>query len=204
MPWLLDTNICIELLRGRNDRLRQRLVAHDIADIALCSVVRAKLYVGAQLAADPAEALRRLARFDVLTSYPSDEPAALAYGRTCAHLRRQGQLIGVNDLIRRHRTCSWSYPGNPQHPRIRPRTRPGYRRLGNLMSDPNNPWGIRFMAIFHMANDSHLFRTAPGEGPLPLYEAKMIRQFDHRFVTYEGFLSPPTGPMPARVPAPRP
>jgi tRNA(fMet)-specific endonuclease VapC len=77
MPWLLDTNVCIELLRGRNDCLRQRLAAHDIADIALCSVVRAELYVGAHLAADPAEALRRLARFDVLTSYPFDEPAAL-------------------------------------------------------------------------------------------------------------------------------
>jgi tRNA(fMet)-specific endonuclease VapC len=99
MPWLLDTNVCIELLRGRNDRLRQRLAAHDIADIALCSVVRAELYVGAHLAADPAEALRRLARFDVLTSYPFDEPAALAYGRICAHLRRQGQLIGANDLM---------------------------------------------------------------------------------------------------------
>lgn len=37
------------------------------------------------------------------------------------------------------------------------------------MPGPNNPWGIRFMAIFHMANDSHLFRTAPGEGLLPLY-----------------------------------
>jgi AcrB/AcrD/AcrF family len=39
---------------------------------------------------------------------------------------------------------------------------------------------------------------------LPLYEARLIRQFDHRFATYEDFLSPPTGPMPARVPAPRP
>ena len=69
------------------------------------------------------------------------------------------------------------------------------------MPDPNNPWGIRFMAMFHMANDSHLFRTASGEELLSLYEAKMIRQFDHRFATYEDFLSPPTGPMPARVPA---
>jgi Predicted nucleic acid-binding protein, contains PIN domain len=99
MPWLLDTNVCIELLRGRNDRLRQRLAAHDTADIALCSVVRAELYVGAHLAPDPAEALRRLTRFDVLASYPFDEPAALTYGRIVAHLRRQGQLIGANDLM---------------------------------------------------------------------------------------------------------
>ncbi|MBB5691868.1 N-6 DNA methylase [Roseomonas alkaliterrae] len=92
-----------------------------------------------------------------------------------------------------------------------------------------NPWGVSFMAMFHMANDSGLFRTAaqlsaqgflrqgtawvaegarprqgalaaegggpglltlPGAGPrapqryLPLYEAKMIHQFDHRWAGY--------------------
>jgi hypothetical protein len=57
--------------------------------------------------------------------------------------------------------------------------------------------------MFHMANGSHLFRTAEqltSEGYrlegnvfvgindccLPLYEAKMLHQFDHRYSTYEG------------------
>lgn len=47
-----------------------------------------------------------------------------------------------------------------------------------------NPWGIRFMAMIHMANDSGLFRDSPAPGGLPLYEAKMIHQFDHRWATY--------------------
>lgn len=51
-----------------------------------------------------------------------------------------------------------------------------------------NPWGIRFSTMFHMSGDSGLFRDepiAPGEPPrLPLYEAKMIHQFDHRWATY--------------------
>ncbi|MBJ6978247.1 N-6 DNA methylase [Luteimonas sp. MC1895] len=47
-----------------------------------------------------------------------------------------------------------------------------------------NPWGIRFMTMFHMSNDSHLFADTPGEGLLPLYEAKLIHQFDHRWATY--------------------
>lgn len=47
-----------------------------------------------------------------------------------------------------------------------------------------NPWGIRFMTMFHMSNDSHLFAETPGEGLLPLYEAKLIHQFDHRWATY--------------------
>lgn len=63
-----------------------------------------------------------------------------------------------------------------------------------------NPWGLSFMAMFHMANSSGLFispevagaavrealATSPDEPPpfLPLYEAKMLHQFDHRWATY--------------------
>ena len=59
-------------------------------------------------------------------------------------------------------------------------------------------WPVRYHAMFHMANDSHLFRTAAqldAEGfypvqcnrwkrgddlYIPLYEGKMIQAFDHR------------------------
>ncbi|WP_276268432.1 Eco57I restriction-modification methylase domain-containing protein, partial [Cupriavidus basilensis] len=47
-----------------------------------------------------------------------------------------------------------------------------------------NPWGISFMAMMHMSGDSHLFADAPGQSKLPLYEAKMLHQFDHRWATY--------------------
>jgi hypothetical protein len=47
-----------------------------------------------------------------------------------------------------------------------------------------NPWGIRFMTMFHMSNDSHLFASSDAPGRLPLYEAKMIHQFDHRWASY--------------------
>jgi hypothetical protein len=81
-----------------------------------------------------------------------------------------------------------------------------YRRVPILLrenSDHGNPWGISFMAMFHMSNDSESFRTAEDlnaegytfEGNifrkgkaeyLPLYEAKMLHQFDHRWATYQG------------------
>jgi hypothetical protein len=68
-----------------------------------------------------------------------------------------------------------------------------------------NPWQLSFMTMFHMSNDSDLFRTAsqlaeaglvrdrndwiaPRGAParyVPLYEAKMIHQFDHHWATYE-------------------
>jgi hypothetical protein len=49
-----------------------------------------------------------------------------------------------------------------------------------------NRWGISFMAMMHMSSDSHLFADSGGDGMLPLYEAKMIGQFNHRVGSYEG------------------
>ena len=49
-----------------------------------------------------------------------------------------------------------------------------------------NPWGISFMRMFDMSNDSHLFAGEPAADRLPLYEAKMIHQYDHRWATYRG------------------
>ena len=63
-----------------------------------------------------------------------------------------------------------------------------YRRAPVLINERTeaNPWGISFLRMFDMSNDSHLFQHAPGEGLLPLYEAKMFWHFDHRYGTYEG------------------
>ncbi|PSB49541.1 restriction endonuclease [Cyanosarcina cf. burmensis CCALA 770] len=47
----------------------------------------------------------------------------------------------------------------------------------------SNPWGISFMRMFDMANDSGLFRYEASNGLVPLYEAKMFHQFDHRWAT---------------------
>ncbi len=62
-----------------------------------------------------------------------------------------------------------------------------------------NPWSLTFSTMFHMANDSKLFHQAVDMGAaefdgwayresgreyLPLYEAKMLWHFDHRFSTY--------------------
>jgi hypothetical protein len=80
-----------------------------------------------------------------------------------------------------------------------------YRRAGVLWREgeeqSSNPWGLRFMRMFDMANDSGLFKTqvelhaAGGRlqgsrfvGKLaehvPLIEAKMVHLFDHRYGDY--------------------
>lgn len=42
-------------------------------------------------------------------------------------------------------------------------------------------WNVRFTREFDMTNDSHLFKTSPGDDRLPLYEGKMIWHFNHKF-----------------------
>ena len=48
-----------------------------------------------------------------------------------------------------------------------------------------NPWGLSFMRMLDMASDSGLFLNGCVPGAQPLYEAKMLHQFDHRWATYE-------------------
>ena len=41
-------------------------------------------------------------------------------------------------------------------------------------------WNLSLTSEFNMANDRYLFKTQPASGRLPLYEGKMIHQFDHQ------------------------
>ena len=63
-----------------------------------------------------------------------------------------------------------------------------YKRVPVLENERTgkNSWGITFrQGLFNMTSDSELFRDAPTEQRLPLYEAKMLHQFDHRWATYD-------------------
>ncbi|MBA4179610.1 MAG: hypothetical protein C0506_03385 [Anaerolinea sp.] len=85
-----------------------------------------------------------------------------------------------------------------------------YRRTGVFWKEARgaepeeNPWGVGFQQMFNMTSDSGLFRTrdelesdgfrlagnalihADGREYLPLYEAKLFHQYDHRFATFDG------------------
>jgi hypothetical protein len=42
-------------------------------------------------------------------------------------------------------------------------------------------WNLKLTTEFNMTTASHLFHTEPAKGRLPLYEGKMIHQFEHQF-----------------------
>jgi hypothetical protein len=57
--------------------------------------------------------------------------------------------------------------------------------IDEAMGEQGNSWGIKFLRMFDMSNDSHLFLEAPESDRLPLYEAKLIHHYDHRWATYD-------------------
>lgn len=71
-------------------------------------------------------------------------------------------------------------------------TKKVYKRVPVLINetkqdeDERNPWGISFQRMLDMSNDSTLFKNTPASDCLPLYEAKLMHQFDHRWATYAG------------------
>ncbi|HWQ35777.1 MAG TPA: type II toxin-antitoxin system VapC family toxin [Blastocatellia bacterium] len=99
MRYLLDTNVCIEFLRGRKPLLVARFTSVPQADKHLCPVVQAELYFGAFKSAQPQASLATvkafISRFPVL---PFDEASAETYGVIRADLAGQGRLIGPYDL----------------------------------------------------------------------------------------------------------
>lgn len=96
---LLDTDVCIAFLNGKDRKLERRMLA-AADDLVLCSVVKAELWFGAEASARVEENHQRLGSFfDTFDSLPFDDAAARHYARVRAALRRGGQPIGPNDLL---------------------------------------------------------------------------------------------------------
>lgn len=66
--------------------------------------------------------------------------------------------------------------------------------------ESKNPWSLKTIGMFHMTNDSGLFHMSNPDGQLvPLYEGKMIHQFDLRFASFDGVVNSSGEPVPSEV-----
>jgi tRNA(fMet)-specific endonuclease VapC len=100
--YLLDTNACVEHLRGRGSAQFEARLADAIAadDVVLCSIVKGELVFGAIRSRDSVRNLAKVASFtDPLDSFPFDDQAANIYAGIRAALTSRGSLIGPNDLM---------------------------------------------------------------------------------------------------------
>lgn len=99
MRYLLDTNICIYVIKRRPPQVLARLQRCAVGDSGLSTVTLAELEYGAAKSQFPARNQAALAAFTLpLEVVPFDAPAA-AYGPIRATLERQGTPIGAMDLL---------------------------------------------------------------------------------------------------------
>lgn len=96
---MLDTNLCIRVLRDRPQGLRPRFNA-EAETLCMSTITLAELLHGAAKSARPVENRREVERFAArLVVLPFDEAAAAHAGEITAELERQGRLIGPYDLL---------------------------------------------------------------------------------------------------------
>ncbi|WP_165051854.1 MULTISPECIES: type II toxin-antitoxin system VapC family toxin [unclassified Adlercreutzia] len=98
--YMLDTNICVDFLRGRLPYALKMLRESDPQLFKIPSMVEAELRLGAYKSANPAKNRRAveqfLSAFDVVSFCSL---CAGAYARIRADLEKKGQIIGPNDLV---------------------------------------------------------------------------------------------------------
>jgi tRNA(fMet)-specific endonuclease VapC len=100
MPFLLDSNMCIQHLRGKSPRITDRLLALPSGEAVICSVVRAELRYGVLRSASPTQELARLDRFlSILPSLPFDDGSAEQAALIRANLAKRGTPIGPHDVM---------------------------------------------------------------------------------------------------------
>jgi tRNA(fMet)-specific endonuclease VapC len=99
MAFLPDTNVWISLLKNPGGNLDARLRAQPVAEILLCSVVKAELWHGAEKYGTRERRLRALGMlFAPFVSLPFDDAAARHYADIRHQLELHGGVIGPNDL----------------------------------------------------------------------------------------------------------
>jgi len=97
--YLLDTNVCIRYLNGRAPGVLERLRKQEPGDIAVCSVVKAELFYGAQRSQNPKRSLAVQRQFlQPYRSLPFDDAAAEIAGLLRARLAALGTPIGPYDV----------------------------------------------------------------------------------------------------------
>ena len=100
MKWLLDTNVCIAVIRRRPESALRRLRGKQVGQVGLSTITLAELEFGAAKSQQPARARAALREFLLpLEVVPFDEAAADAYGTVRAAMEKKGRPIGPLDTL---------------------------------------------------------------------------------------------------------
>lgn len=104
MKYLLDTNICIYIIKKKPPVVLQKFNSYPVGEIGLSSITVAELKYGVQKSQQPDRNEKALEKFLIpLEIVDFDYKASIAYGKIRAELESKGTPIGpLDNLIAAH------------------------------------------------------------------------------------------------------
>lgn len=100
MRYLLDTNICIYLIKKRPANVLERFRHHSPQDVAISTITLFELQYGIEKSAYRQQSEKALAKFtQVLSTIHLDAASAVEAAKIRAQLEKKGTPIGPYDLL---------------------------------------------------------------------------------------------------------
>lgn len=100
MNYLLDTNICVLLIRKKSPHVLERIQRHPFSTIGVSTLTIAELQYGVAKSSNASQNQEALDGFLIpFTLVVFDEFAAISYGEIRVHLERHGTPIDAIDLL---------------------------------------------------------------------------------------------------------
>ena len=97
---MLDSDVCIDAMRGRSPGIRRHLERTAPGEVAVSAIVVAELWTGAKKSGNPAGAAQAVREFLALVTeldWPTE--AAQIYAEIRARLETAGRTIGALDMF---------------------------------------------------------------------------------------------------------
>lgn len=100
MKYMLDTNICIYIIKKKPIQVFEIFNTLKVGDVCISSITLAELEYGVYKSQFPERNKLALANFLApITILPFSDRASVIYGQIRADLEKQGQIIGAYDLL---------------------------------------------------------------------------------------------------------
>lgn len=100
MKFMLDTNICIYIIKRKPPNVIDRFKRTEISQIGISSITLSELIYGVSKSSNPEQNRMALTQFIApLEILPYDDEASQYYGDLRVHLEKQGTPIGALDML---------------------------------------------------------------------------------------------------------
>jgi tRNA(fMet)-specific endonuclease VapC len=97
---MLDTNICIYIIREKPVKVIKKLCTFELTDIVISAITHSELEFGVSKSSRREENREALNNFlSPLEIVPYDDKAAVVYGQIRTHLEKKGTVVGAMDML---------------------------------------------------------------------------------------------------------